>query len=71
VLDSGQVTGLDVEEIFQTLILLFYIATTLTPQAELTIEKVRLGHEGFSLMLKVTKEIVTTDKNFTKELLVM
>ncbi len=51
VLDSGQVTGLKDEEIFETLLVLFYMSTTLTPQAELRIHKVRSGNEGYSCML--------------------
>lgn len=31
VLDSGQVTGLDDDEIFATMLILFYMSTTLTP----------------------------------------
>lgn len=35
VLDSGQVTGLKDEEVLETLLLIFYMSTTLKPQAKL------------------------------------
>ena len=68
VLDSGQVTGLKEEEILETLLVLYHISTTFSPCAQLTVHKVRKGHEGFSCMLKVVREHVCTAKNFTKEL---
>ncbi len=55
VLDSGQVTGLSDDEIFETILILFYMSTTLTPKAELSLEKVRIGYEGYSCSLKVRK----------------
>jgi GTPase len=71
VLDSGQVTGLEDEEIFQTLLILFYMSTTLKPRSILSIEKVRLGDVGFSVMLRCTRSEVTSNKNFTGELMSM
>lgn len=68
VLDSGQVTGLKEEEILETLLVLYHISTTFSPCAQLSVHKVRKGHEGFSCMLKVVREHVCTAKNFTKEL---
>lgn len=68
VLDSGQVTGLKEEEILETLLVLYHISTTLAPPADLTIHRVRRGQEGFSCMLRVVREHVSTAKNFTKEL---
>lgn len=55
VLDSGQVTGLQDNEILETLIILFHMSTTLQYGATLSIEKVRVGVEGFSVMLKVVR----------------
>lgn len=40
VLDSGQVTGLTEEEIFETLLILFYMSTTLQ-KVQLQVHKVR------------------------------
>ena len=68
-LDSGQVTGLNDDEILETMVVLFYMSTTLEPKAQLSIFKVRIGHEGYSVMLKVTRAKVTSDKNFTNELM--
>lgn len=68
VLDSGQVTGLTTEEILETLIVLKYMSCSLSPKATLAIEKVRTGHEGFSVMLRVTRSAVTSDKDFCGEL---
>lgn len=68
VLDSGQVTGLTFEEIFETVIVLFYMTTTLRPKGKLTVETVRKGIDGISVELKVTQAKTQKHKNFTKEL---
>lgn len=68
VLDSGQVTGLKDEEVLETLLLIFYMSTTLKPQAQLSIHKVRKSLSGYSCMIKVEKQEVSTNKNFTNVL---
>ena len=68
VLDSGQVTGLNETEILETLLVLYYMSTTFKPKAQVTVQKVRVGHLGYSVMLKVMKQQVSTNKNFTAEL---
>ena len=55
VLDSGQVTGLDDDEIFETLLILFYMSTTLSPKTEMNLEKVRIGQSGYSCSLVIKK----------------
>ena len=59
VLDSGQVAGLTDEEIFETLLILFYMSTTLS-KVSLVVHKVRQGKSGNSVMLKVTRESLMT-----------
>lgn len=66
VLDSGQVTGLTDSEMFETLLVLFYMVTTY--EGHISMHKVRQGNAGYSCMLKVVKEQVQTNKNFTNEL---
>jgi GTPase len=56
VLDSGQVTGLSDQEILETMIIIYYMSTTLNPRPKLEIAKVRVGHEGFSVMMQLTQE---------------
>lgn len=68
VLDSGQVTGLSFEEVFETVLVLFYMSTTLRPKGVMSVSKVRKGSDGISVELRVTQAKVTTNKNFTKEL---
>lgn len=68
VLDSGQVTGLNEAEILETLLVLYYMSTTFKPKAQVSVQKVRVGHKGHSVMLKVMKAQVSTNKNFTAEL---
>lgn len=68
VLDSGQVTGLTSEEVFETVIVLFYMTTTLRPKGLLGVEKVRRGIDGISVELRVTQAKTQKHKNFTKEL---
>jgi elongation factor 1-alpha len=58
VMDSGQVTGLSDEEIFETLLILFYMTTTLK-QVKIEVHKVRKGLIGNSVMLRVTRKSVT------------
>lgn len=60
VLDSGQVTGLSDEEIFETLLILFYMTTTLK-QVHLKVHKVRMGEVGKSVMLEVTRQSMMTN----------
>ncbi len=67
VLDSGQVTGLSDEEILETLLVLFHMSTTFTPQATLSLHKVRVGLEGHSCMMKVVRN-QTGDINVVQEL---
>ena len=62
VLDSGQVTGLKDEEVLETLLLIFYMSTTLKPQAKLSIHKVRKSFSGYSCMIKVEKKEVSSNK---------
>lgn len=62
VLDSGQVTGLNDEELFETLIAIYYMASTLEPKAQVSIDKVRKGSsQGYSLQLKVVKKDACKD----------
>ncbi len=63
VLDSGQVTGLNDEELSETLIAIFFMASTLQPKAQVSMHKVRKGQEGNSCMLKVVKKDVCTEKD--------
>lgn len=51
--DNGVVTGISDEEIFETLIVLFYMANSLG--ATLKMQKVRIGHYGTSFELQVIK----------------
>ena len=51
--DNGQVVGIEQEEIFETMLVLFHIATQL--EATLEVCLVRLGPEGYSVQLRVTK----------------
>ena len=48
VLDSGQVTGLNEDELLETLIAIYFMASTLEPKAYVSIDKVRVGTEGYS-----------------------
>ena len=68
VLDSGQVTGLSEQEILETMLVLFYMSTTLRPKAQISVHKVRVGSRGYSVMFKVLRAQVSTNKNFTEEL---
>lgn len=47
---------------------LYYMSTTFKPKAQVSVQKVRVGHQGYSVMLKVMKAQVSTNKNFTAEL---
>lgn len=69
VLDSGQVTGLNEEELSETLMAIFYMASTLQPSALISMHKVRVGSEGFSCMLQVVKKDVCTEKDQTRFLM--
>ena len=51
--DNGQVIGIEQEEIFETMLVLFHIATQL--EATLEVCQVRLGKEGYSVQLRATK----------------
>lgn len=53
--DNGQVIGIEQEEIFETMLVLFHIATQL--EATLEVCLVRLGPEGYSIQLRVTKSM--------------
>ena len=44
------------------------MSTTFKPKAQVSVQKVRVGHQGYSVMLKVMKAQVSTNKNFTAEL---
>lgn len=68
VLDSGQVTGLNDDEILETMLVLYYMSSTFSPKADLTVHKVRIGSQGYSVMLKVVRAQVSSNKNFTEEL---
>ena len=70
VLDSGQVTGLNEEELSETLIAIFFMASTLQPQAQVSMHKVRAGTEGFSCMLKVVKKNVCAENDQRRFLMV-
>lgn len=52
-------TGLNDEEIFETLLILFYMTTTLK-QVKIEVHKVRKGQVGNSVMLRVTRKSVTS-----------
>ena len=52
--DNGQMIGIDQEEVLETMIVLFHIATQL--EAELEVCQVRLGPEGYSVQLRLTKQ---------------
>lgn len=67
-MDSGQVTGLEDEEIAETLLIIFFMASTLK-KTNVSLNKVRIGHQGFSCMIKVVKIDVSSNKNFTNELM--
>jgi GTPase len=67
-MDSGQVIGIPDEEIMESMMVLFYISTTFKPHAELSIEKVRYGHEGFSFKMRVKSEKVDSERNFVNDL---
>ena len=51
--DNGELIGITYEECAETLLVLFYISTFL--QAKLQVTLVRLGYEGYSVQLRVTK----------------
>jgi len=51
--DNGQLIGIEQEEIFETMLVLFHIATSL--EATLEVCQVRLGQEGYSVQLRATK----------------
>ena len=53
VADDGQVIGIEQEEIFESMLVLFHIATEL--EAKLEVQQVRLGTEGYNVQLRVTK----------------
>jgi|688.fasta_scaffold1818041_1 GTPase len=54
VLDSGQVTGLKDHETYETLAVIYYMASTLDSKSHVSISKVRVGTNGFSCMIMVT-----------------
>jgi GTPase len=67
-MDSGQVIGIPDEEIMESMMVLFHISTTFSPPAQLSIEKVRYGHEGFSFMMRVRSEKVDSERNYVNDL---
>ena len=50
--DNGEVVGIEQEEIFESVLVLFHISSQI--EAALDITKVRLGPDGYSVQLKVT-----------------
>ena len=51
--DNGQLVGIEQEEVFETMLVLFHIAAQL--EATLEVCEVRLGPEGYSVQLRTTK----------------
>lgn len=52
--DDGDLIGISPEQIFETMMVLFHIASSIS--ATLSIELVRLGYEGYNVRLRVTRE---------------
>ena len=51
--DNGELVGIDFEEMFETLIHLFHIASNLS--AILAIDEIRFGTVGYNAKVKVTQ----------------